>query len=37
VSVSFEEASLAPGSYTLVKTGIEKGYTLLYRKPIREK
>jgi len=34
VSVSFEEPSLAPGYYTLVKTGIEKGYELRYRKPM---
>jgi len=33
VSVAFEEPSLAPGSYKLVKTGAEKGYTLTYRKP----
>ena len=33
VSASFEEPSLAPGSYKLVKSGAEKGYTLLYRKP----
>jgi uncharacterized surface anchored protein len=31
--VAFEEPSLAPGSYKLVKTGAEKGYTLTYRKP----
>jgi uncharacterized protein (DUF736 family) len=33
VSVSFEEPSLAPGSYKLVKSGAEKSHTLLYRKP----
>lgn len=33
VSVAFEEPSLTPGSYKLVKTGAEKGYTLTYRKP----
>ena len=33
VSVAFEEPSLCPGSYKLVKTGAEKGYTLTYRKP----
>ena len=33
ISVAFEEPSLAPGSYKLVKTGAEKGYTLTYRKP----
>lgn len=33
ISVSFEEPSLAPGFYTLVKSGVEKGYTMLYRKP----
>jgi len=33
VSIAFEEPSLAPGSYKLVKTGAEKGYTLTYRKP----
>jgi uncharacterized surface anchored protein len=31
--VAFEEPSLTPGSYKLVKTGAEKGYTLTYRKP----
>jgi hypothetical protein len=30
---AFEEPSLTPGSYKLVKTGAEKGYTLTYRKP----
>lgn len=34
VSISFEEPSLAPGSYRLQKTGAETGYTLLYRKPM---
>jgi uncharacterized protein (DUF736 family) len=33
VSISFEEPSLAPGSYRLVKTGAEKAHALLYRKP----
>lgn len=33
LSVAFEEPSLTPGSYKLVKTGVEKGYTLTYRKP----
>jgi uncharacterized protein (DUF736 family) len=32
ISVSFEEPSLAPGRYTLVKSGVEKGYTMTYRK-----
>src|SRR2546422_3159162 len=34
VSIAFEEPSLAPGYYTLVKSGVEKGFTLLYRKPM---
>jgi uncharacterized protein (DUF736 family) len=37
VSVSFEEPSLAPGLYTLVKSGVEKGYTLTYRRPMPKK
>ena len=37
VSVSFEEPSLAPGFYTLVKSGAEKGYALLYRRPMAKK
>jgi uncharacterized protein (DUF736 family) len=37
VSVSFEEPSLSPGLYTLVKSGVEKGYTLTYRKPMLKK
>lgn len=37
VSLSFEEPSLAPGFYTLVKSGAEKGYQLLYRKPMPPK
>jgi len=37
VSISFEEPSLAPGFYTLVKTGVEKGYELRYRKPMPPK
>ena len=32
ISIAFEEPSLAPGRYTLVKSGVEKGYTLTYRK-----
>ena len=37
ISVTFEEPSLAPGSYRLAKSGIEKGYTMLYRKPFVKK
>ena len=37
VSLSFEEPSLAAGYYTLVKTGVEKGYELRYRKPMAPK
>jgi uncharacterized protein (DUF736 family) len=37
VSLAFEEPSLAPGYYTLVKTGVEKGYQLLYKKPMPKK
>jgi len=39
VSIAFEEPSLAPGYYTLVKSGAERGFTLLFRKPMpkREK
>jgi uncharacterized protein (DUF736 family) len=37
ISVSFEEPSLAPGLYTLAKSGVEKGYTLTYRKPMPKK
>ncbi len=37
ISLSFEEPSLAPGFYTLVKSGAEKGYQLLYRKPMPKK
>jgi uncharacterized protein (DUF736 family) len=37
ISVAFEEPSLAPGFYTLVKSGAEKGYTMLYRKPMPKK
>jgi uncharacterized protein (DUF736 family) len=33
ISIAFEEPSLAPGYYTLVKSGADKGYTMLYRKP----
>ena len=31
--MSFEERSLAPGFYTLVKSGVEEGYQIFYRKP----
>lgn len=34
ISVSFEEPSLTAGFYTLVKSGVEKGYQLLYKKPM---
>jgi uncharacterized protein (DUF736 family) len=37
VSVAFEEPSLAPGFYTLTKSGAEKGYQMLYRKPMPPK
>jgi uncharacterized protein (DUF736 family) len=37
ISVSFEEPSLAPGYYTLTKTGAEKGYTLTYKRPLPKK
>jgi len=37
ISASFEEPSLTPGSYKLVKSGAEKGYTLTYRKPMPKK
>jgi uncharacterized protein (DUF736 family) len=37
VSIAFEEPSLAPGFYTLVKSGAEKGYQLNYRKPMPKK
>lgn len=37
VSFSPEEPSLAPGSYKLVKSGAEKGYTLTFRKPMPQK
>src|SRR6202162_3272561 len=37
VSIAFEEPSLAPGYSTLVKTGVEKGYELRYRKPMPKK
>lgn len=37
ISVSFEEPSFTPGFYTLVKSGVEKGYTLTYRKPMPKK
>jgi uncharacterized protein (DUF736 family) len=32
ISLSPEEPSLTPGHYTLVKSGVEKGYTLYFRK-----
>jgi uncharacterized protein (DUF736 family) len=37
VSVSFEEPSLAPGFYTLARSGADKSYQLLYRKPMSHK
>jgi uncharacterized protein (DUF736 family) len=37
ISIAFEEPSLAPGSYRLQKSGVEKGFTLLYRKPFVKK
>ena len=37
ISVSFEEPSLGAGYYTLVKSGVEKGYQMLYRKPMPKK
>jgi len=37
VSIVFEEPSLAPGSYKLIKTGVEKSYELRYRKPYNKK
>src|ERR1700691_5814772 len=37
VSTAFEEPSLAPGSYRLQKSGVEKGFTLLYRNPFIKK
>ena len=37
ISVSFEEPSLAPGYYNLTKTGVEKGYSLTFRKPVPQK
>jgi len=37
ISIAFEEPSLAPGSYRLEKSGAEKGYQLLYRKPMAPK
>jgi uncharacterized protein (DUF736 family) len=36
ISIAFEEPSLAAGSYRLNKSGAEKGYTLLYRKPFKK-
>jgi uncharacterized protein (DUF736 family) len=37
ISVAFEEPSLTPGFYTLTKSGVEKGYSLTYRKPMPKK
>jgi len=37
VSISFEEPSFAPGYYTLSKTGVEKGHTLTYKRPVPKK
>jgi uncharacterized protein (DUF736 family) len=37
VSLSPEEPSLTPGVYTLVKSGVEKGYTLYFRKYMAKK
>lgn len=37
ISVAPEEPSLAPGFYSLVKSGSEKTYQLLYRKPMPKK
>ena len=37
ISIAFEEPSLSPGSYRLQKSGVEKGFTLLYRKPFNRK
>jgi uncharacterized protein (DUF736 family) len=37
ISVAFEEPSLGAGYYTLVKSGVEKGYTMLYKKPMPKK
>jgi uncharacterized protein (DUF736 family) len=37
ISIAFEEPSLAPGYYTLVKSGAEKSFQLLYRKPMPKK
>ena len=37
ISIAFEEPSLGAGSYRLVKSGAEKSYTLLYRKPMKKK
>jgi uncharacterized protein (DUF736 family) len=37
VSIAFEEPSLAPGYYTLVKSSAERSYQLLYRKPMPKK
>lgn len=37
ISIAFEEPSLAPGFYTLAKSGVEKGYELRYRKPMPPK
>jgi uncharacterized protein (DUF736 family) len=37
ISVAFEKPSLAPGRYTLVKSGAEKSYTMTYRKNMPKK
>lgn len=37
ISVSFEEPSFAAGYYTLTKSGVEKGYTLTYKRPMPKK
>ena len=37
ISLSPEEPSLTPGVYTMVKSGVEKGYTLYFRKYMPKK
>jgi uncharacterized protein (DUF736 family) len=37
VSIVFEEPSMAPGSYKLVKSETERGYSMTYRKPFNGK
>ena len=37
ISIAFEEPSLAAGYYTLVKSGPEKNFQLLYKKPMPKK